>query len=318
MVLAHSAESFYELTLKGSELRAVEPLLGSRGQTPDFVRELWQVSWRENDPIDLYVVLPRGVKNPPVVLYLYGYPSETDRFKDDGYCKRVVAGGAAAVGFVSALTGHRAQYRPLKDTFIRKMPEAIASTAHDIQMILDFLQSRGDLDMSRVGIFGQGSGGAIAILTASVEPRLKVIDLLDPWADWPEWFANFPAIQQDVRADSLKPDFQKALEPLEPLHYLPQLKARKIRMQFDASVGEPKAVVDKLAAAAPATANVVRFPSSRDMYNANSNGRLFEWMAKQLDAHRPPLQELQPASATATPSKSETAAVPAAQAKSNP
>ena len=307
LTIERSVESFSELTLKGSKLQAEEPLLGSRGDTPDFVRELWQVSWRSNDPIDLWVILPRGVKNPPVVLYLYGYPTETNRFKNDAYCKRIVAGGAAAVGFVSALTGQRTEYRPPKDTLISKMPEALASTVHDVQMVLNFLEARGDLDMSRVGIFGQGSGGAIAILTASVEPRIKVLDLLDPWADWPEWFSGAPIVRPEDRAEYLKPDFQKPLELLEPLHFLLQLKSQKIRMQFDADVGEPKNAIDKLVAAAPASTHIVCFPSSRDMYNANSGGRLFAWMAKQLDAHPATIE--QPAS---------TAPAPAAAAKSNP
>ena len=285
LTVLRAIESYSELTLKGSDLHAVEPLLGSREKTPDFVRELWQLRWRPNDPIDLWVILPRGVKNPPVVLYLYGYPSETDRFRNSDYCRRITHGGVAAVGFVSAFTGHRTEYRPLNETFTKKLPEALVSTVHDIQMILDYLQTRGDLDMNHVGIFGQGSGGSIAILTAAVEPRLKVLDLLDPWGDWPAWFAGEPDFQPIERAEYLKPDFQKAIEPLDPLRSLPQLKSQKIRMQFDADTGEPKEAVDRIAAAAPGSAQVVRFPSSRDMYSANSGGRLFEWIATQLGAH---------------------------------
>ena len=302
MTLVHAVESFSELSLKGSELKAVEPLLGSRETTPEYVRELWQVRWRPNDPIDLWVIRPRGVKNPPVVLYLYGYPSDTARFRNAEYCKRIVHSGAAAVGFVSALTGHRTENRPLKDDFLTLMPEAVATTAHDIQMILDYLATRGDLDMNRVGIFGQGSGGAIALLTASVEPRLKVLDLLDPWGDWPQWFANTQGIRPSDRPDFLKPEYLKVLEPLEPLRVLPQLTTQQIRIQFDPGTGEAKEAVDKLAAAAPAQATVIRYPDSQLMYKANSNGRIFEWMAKQLDAHPAP-PETQPAATAADGSK---------------
>jgi acetyl esterase/lipase len=318
LTIARAIESFSDLTLKGSELHPVAPLLGSRETTPDFIRELWQVRWRPNDPIDLWVIRPRGVKNPPVVLYLYGYPSETARFRNIEYCKRVVRGGAAAVGFVSALTGHRTEFRPMKDNFLTLMPEAVASTVHDIQMILNYLETRGDLDMSRVGIFGQGSGGSIAILTASVEPRLKVLDLLDPWGDWPEWFAGEQGIRPIERAGYLKPEFQKPLEPLEPVHALPQLKSQKIRIQFDPGTGEAKAAVDKLAAAAPANAEVIRFPDSQMMYNANSNGRLFEWMAKQLDAHPAPPEMPKAAAVQAGPAKPDSAPAPSAAAKLNP
>ncbi len=58
------------------------------------------VQWRAGDPIDLYVVRPSGVAKPPVILFLYGYLSDTDRFRNDAWCKRVVEHGFAAVGFV--------------------------------------------------------------------------------------------------------------------------------------------------------------------------------------------------------------------------
>lgn len=305
MTVARARESFSELSLKDSHLVAAPPLLGSRETLPGFVRELWQVRWRPNDPIDLYVILPKGVKNPPVVLYMYGFPTDTDRFKNTAWCNRVVQGGAAAVGFVSALTGQRYNFRPFKENFISELPEALASSVHDVQMVLDYLATRGDLDMNRVGMFGQGSGGAIAILAASTEPRLKALDLLDPWGDWPEWFAAAPDVPRNERADYLKPNFQKPLEPLEPVHYLPQLKSQKIRIQFVDDEGEPKEVTARMRAAAPPSVNFVEFKTSRRMYDENSGGRLFEWIAAALGAHPAPAVQLGTNSpAAATPTKS--------------
>src|SRR5215471_60916 len=180
VVLAHTAESSSSLSLKGSDLHAQPPLLGGKAEGKTFVRELLRVQWRANDPIDLYVIRTRNVKKPPVVVFLYGFPSDTDRFKDDRYCERVTRGGAAAVGFVSAFTGQRAEHRSPNAWFVSELPEAVASTVHDVQMILNYLNSRGDLDMGRVGMFGQGSGGALAILAAAADSRLKVLDLPDP------------------------------------------------------------------------------------------------------------------------------------------
>jgi len=283
--LARTNESTSELTLKGSDLFSIEPLMGSREEFPTFTRELWQVAWRVNDPIYLWIILPHGVQTPPVVLYLYGYPSETDRFRNDAYDARITAGGAAAVGFVSALTGHRADHRPLNQTFISELPEALTMTVHDIPLILDVLEGMGKFDMKRVGFFGQGSGAAIALLAASVEPRIKALDLLDPWGAWPDWFASAPDVPSAQRADYLRPEFQKSVAELDPVLVLPNLKSRKIRIQFVADKGEPRAAVDRIAAAAPASATVVRFDTSLQMYKQNSNGRLFSWIATELDAH---------------------------------
>jgi hypothetical protein len=120
-----------------------------------------------------------------VILYLYGYPTDTDIFKNDDCDALVTRDGFAAVGFVSALTGHRYRNRPMKEWFLSELQESVATSAHDVQMVLNYLASRGDLDMNRVGMFAQGSGASIAILATAVDPRIKVLEALDPWGDWP-------------------------------------------------------------------------------------------------------------------------------------
>lgn len=284
LVVARAQESFSNLTLEGSALKAEEPVFGSREEKPGFIRELWQLKWRPNDPIDLYIILPRNVEKPPVVLYLYGFPSDTDRFKDDRYCERVTQNGAAAIGFVSALTGQRYTNRPFKDWFISELPESLASTVHDVQMILNQLKTRQDLDLTRIAIFGQGSGAAIAILAASVDTRLQAVDLLDPWGDWPDWFEKASQFPETERATYLKPEFQRRLEPLEPCKFLSSLKDRELRIQFVEENREPGLAVKKLEAAAPANAEIHHFLTGRDLYDAYSGGRLFSWTAAQLHA----------------------------------
>ena len=282
VVLAHATESFSSLSLKDSNLHPDPPIMGGKAETKTFVRELLRVQWRPNDPIDLYVIHPVGPKKPPVVLYLYGFPSDSDRFKDDRYCERVTRGGAAAVGFVSAFTGQRNEYRPPKNWFVSELPEAVATTVHDVQMILNYLDSRGDLDMSRVGMLGQGSGGAIAILAAAADSRLRALDLLDPWGDWPDWLATASIVPAEERANYLKPDFLKRLEPLEPVHFLPELKSRNLRIQFVDEYGEPKAAVHKLEVAAPSAATVRHYPTALEFRNVTADGGLFTWIIHEL------------------------------------
>jgi len=282
VVLARTAESFSSLSLKDSDLHAEPPLLGGKAEAKTFVRELLRVQWRANDPIDLYVIRPRNVQKPPVVLFLYGFPSDTDRFKDDRYCERVTRGGAAAVGFVSAFTGHRTEHLSPKHWFVSELPEAVAATVHDVQMILNYLDSRGDLDMRRVGMFGQGSGGAIAILAAAADSRLKVLDLLDPWGDWPDWLSGTPEVPNEQRSAYLQPDFLKRLRPLEPTSYLPQLKFRSLRVQFVDEYGEPKEAVRAIEAAVPSTAIVRHYSTALELRNVTADGGLFQWISVAL------------------------------------
>src|SRR6202012_1428982 len=116
----------------------------SKIDTPDFTRELVRVEWRVGDPIELYIVSPHCIAKPRTILYLYDYPSDTFRFMNANWCKFATQGGVAAVGFVSSLGGHRFHApRPMKEWFVSEMQEALATSTHDVQMVINYIQARG-------------------------------------------------------------------------------------------------------------------------------------------------------------------------------
>jgi hypothetical protein len=285
------ASDFHEdrnsISISTSTLEAAAPLLGETDDVPQnhFVRQLYQVQWRPMDPLDLYVIRPRGVAKPRVILYLYSYPEDTERFKNDAWCTRVTSGGYAAIGFVSALTGHRYHDRPMKKWFVSELQEALATSAHDVQMILNYLQMRNDLDLSNVGIFTVGSGGSIAILAAAADPRIKSLDLLNPWGDWTDWLAKSPFIPEEERAKYVTADFMAQVAPLDPIKWLPKLTTQEIRMrvvQDDSIV--PKICQEKMQQATPKTAEIIRYGDARALYEASAGGRTFDWIKERVQA----------------------------------
>jgi hypothetical protein len=278
-----TVEDWTSLSLAGSQFHAEKPVFGGKDESPKFTRELLQVKWRQGDPIDLYIIRPKDVDKPPVMLYLYSYPSETDRFRDDGYCERITNGGVAAVGFVSALTGHRYRNRPMKQWFVSELQEALASTLHDVQMILNYLSTRGEFDLSNVGMFGEGSGGSIAILSAAADARIQTIDVLDPWGDWPDWMAKSLIIPEEERPNYLKPEFLKKIAPLDPVAWLPKLKTQHVRIQqvMDDTT-TPRAAKGRIKAAAPASVQVVDYNDLKQFLASAGGGKIFLWSKAQL------------------------------------
>lgn len=269
--------------LGSSNLRPVRALIANVDDEPTYTVELIQVQWRFGDPLDLYVMKPKGVSKPPVILYLYGYPAGTDRFKDPTFQKAVTKDGFAAVGFVSALTGHRYHDRPMREWFLSELQECLATSAHDVQMVLDYLATRGDLDMHRVGMFTQGSGADIAILASAVDPRIKVLDTLDPWGDWPTWMADSPFVPEEERAQYIKPDFLKRVAILEPVDWLPKVQAKKVRLQdaiFEPIT--PKAVKEKLRSAVPARASVVIYKTPEEFNAVVRDQNDLKWIQHEL------------------------------------
>jgi hypothetical protein len=270
-------------SLSTSSLKPAQPLSASVNDYDTYTVELLQLQWRFGDPLDLYVMKPKGVKKPPVVLYLYGYPSDTERFKNESFQESVTKDGFAAVGFVSALTGHRYHDRPMKEWFISELQECLGKSAHDVQMVLDYLTTRNDLDMTRVGMFAQGSGASIAILTSVVDPRIKVLDTTDPWGDWPTWMATSPFVPEDERSDYVKPEFLKKAATMDPVDWLPKMQAKKFRLQ-DAifETNTPATCKAKLRAAVPVSGTVVIYKTPEEFNAVVRDKKALSWIQNEL------------------------------------
>jgi len=228
---------------------------------------------------------PKGIEKPPVILYLYGYPTETDVFKRTDYQELVTRNGVAAVGFVSALTGHRYHDRPMKEWFISELQESLATSAHDVQMVLNYLAERGDLDMNRVGMFAQGSGASIAILASGVDSRIKVLEAMDPWGDWPTWLQSSPLVPEDERPQYVKPEFLKKVAALDPVDWLPKTQARKFRLDdelFDKAT--PAAAQERLRRVVPAGSSVLLYKQMDEFKSAFQDGKNLEWIKHELQS----------------------------------
>jgi hypothetical protein len=250
---------------------------------PEYTMYLLRLQWRAGDPLDFYLLKPTGIKNPPVILNLYGYPTDTDPYKIDEFQKRLVKDGFAAVGFVSALTGHRYHDRPWSEWFVSELQESLGKSAHDVQMVLNYLEARGDVDMTHVGMFAQGSGATIAILASAVDPRIKVLDVLDPWGDWPVWLKDSSFVPEKERPSYLTPEFLKKAATLETLDWLPKVQARKFRFQ-QAMVEKltPQLAKDKMRAAVPAGATVVVYDTFEAFDSAFPYSTNLDWVKQQL------------------------------------
>jgi hypothetical protein len=134
-------------------------------------------------------------------------------------------------------------------------------------------------------MFGQGSGATIAILASAVDPRIKVLDVLDPWGDWPTWMATSPFVPQDERPDYVKPEFLKKVTTLETLDWLPKIQAKKFRFQqllFE--LDTPTPIKEKLRADVPAETTVVLYKNLDEFKMAFPYSTNLDWMKHELRA----------------------------------
>lgn len=288
--LRSTVEDWSEITLEKSELNPIDPVLGEFARMKTYTRARILVQWRDLDPIDLYVIKPVGVEKPPVILYLYSYEAATKQaFMNDGWCQRVTSGGFAAVAFVPALTEDRFRMRPMKEWFVSELQESLATTTHDVEMILNFLEKRNDFNMNRVGIFGVGSGATVGVLAAAADPRIKVLDLTNPWADWPMWLRTSSMVTPEERVNFLKPEFLGKVAPLDPIKWLPKLTTQTIRLQIiDQSIEQQKLAMDRLESVAPKNAKIAHFKTVAEHKGATvaAHGS-FQWIKDQIQPPAP-------------------------------
>jgi acetyl esterase/lipase len=267
----------------GLEPRA--PMVIATDERPEFSRQLVRLQWRMADPIDVWIMRPKTQDKLPVILYVYSYPNDPDQFRNDGWCTRATAGGFAAVGFTSALTGERYHFRPMKQWFVSELQESLGSSVHDVQLILNYLATLPDLDVGHVGIFGMGSGATIALLAAQADSRIKTVDALDPWGDWPDWLRESPAVPANERPKYMTQDFLKLVAPVDPVIYMPYLKTPSIRLQQTLTDPvTPKAVQERIAHASRSPAEVVKYANPEDHLKAWQSSGLSGWIKQQLRA----------------------------------
>jgi hypothetical protein len=284
-------EDWTKLSIKDLGLAPYTPLVDpGTVDRPQFTRKIVRLQWRSSDPIDIYISLPKDVKKPRVVLYLYGYPSDASRLTSDDWCAGAIKGGFAAVGFVSALTGERFHApRPMKSWFVSELQESLATSTHDVQMILNYLETRDDLNMDRVAMYAQGSGATIAILAASVDPRIQVLDLLNPWGDWSDWLKKSEWVPENERPDYLRPEFLEKVAGFDPVQVLPKLTTPVVRLQqVKDDRLTPTAAREKIAAALPHGAVLLQSNSWPEYMKAFKEQNLWGWAKEKLTGQPEP------------------------------
>ena len=141
-----------------------------------------------------YLELPVGGKPPyPCMLLLHGWSGGKDNWWEDG---NYISGGEArdallAKGyalFALDAQGHgdRIAENDYQVVNVYKEPgapprsnyttvrEVITQTVLDYRRGLDYLATRGDIDMQRIGLLGYSMGGFQAFALTAMEPRIKL------------------------------------------------------------------------------------------------------------------------------------------------
>lgn len=255
----------------------------TEGKNARYHTEHFRVIFRPGEPQELFVILPEGVKNPPIGLYMFSYPETVARFQSELWAQSAVGRGHAAIGFSSGVSGDGANRSLSRDEFLKELPKNLVQSSHDIQLVLNYLASRGDLNLDRVGVYGSGSGASAAILASAADSRIKVLDVFNPWGAWPEFFAKSSMAPAERRDSFVKPEFLQSVAGCDPVAWFAKSRARSVRIQ-DVRQQDwvPTGAQERIEDAAPAFAEVNQFEDYRILLEMQGSGMVFSWIQEQL------------------------------------
>jgi pimeloyl-ACP methyl ester carboxylesterase len=158
--------AFVLLSLASFWLAVRPPRIAIPLRPEDFRLTVEEVRVRADDGIELAAwLVPRG--GAPAVVLLHGYPAE----KAD----LLPLAAALAPRFTVLLVDQR--------YFGRSGGRATTigfRERRDLQRAIDFLGTRG---VTEVGVFGFSLGGAVALLAAAEDPRIRAVVAYAPFAD---------------------------------------------------------------------------------------------------------------------------------------
>jgi 2,6-dihydroxypseudooxynicotine hydrolase len=219
---------------------------------------------------------PAGVAKPPVVVMCMGLDSTKEEM--DSNESTFLARGMATLVFDGPGQGE-GEY----DFAIRGDYEAV------VKAVLDFLETRSDVDASRAGVWGVSLGGYYAPRAAAFEKRIKACIALSGPFEWVEFFDRLPELTRHtfrVRSRSRTDDDARRHAATLTLKDV----ARNITCPLFVVAGKQDGIVpwqegERLAAAA--SGPVVRCFIEDGNHVANNRvyryrSQSADWMARQL------------------------------------
>lgn len=179
-------------------------------------------------------VLPRGDKEirRPCVMLLHGHPGNRKDYRP--HWNRFIDIGLAL--FIPDAWGHGERTRENQAEFFGIYPyetrNMLIQSVIDYRRGIDFLQSRPEIDGSRIGMMGVSMGGILGSLLAGADDRVRAPIIVVAGADWKTMFAT-SVLPEVVRArkalsrEEIEFGF-RAMDPVDPRHWIGKISPRPV------------------------------------------------------------------------------------------
>ncbi len=186
-----------------------------------------------NEMVPGLLVLPKREGKVPCIIFLHGYGGSKDDVR--GAAGLVAREGYAIMAIDAEYHGERKEEgKELYSPDINDSVRGIIQTIIDLRRAVDYLETRPEIDMERIGYVGGSMGGILGAIFIGVEPRIKAAALIVAGGNMSLMIRESqhyttPAIREYLQREGITyEDLQKILDPVDPLNFIGYFAPRPV------------------------------------------------------------------------------------------
>lgn len=224
----------------------------------------------------------------PVIILLHGYGGDKDDLIEAA--EPLAQRGYAAAAIDAQYHGERKEEgRNMYSADTEVTIEAFAQTVMDVRRLIDHLETREDVDATRIGLVGASMGALLGTIASGVEPRIDVPVLIVGGGNMTLLIGESQLSRVvEIRAelDEAGRSIQEEAEALlciDPLTFVGMISPRPLLMingRNDEIV--PVSTNEALYSAARDPKKIIWFDTGHDVPTEKSAMRAFFWFEKHL------------------------------------
>lgn len=180
--------------------------------------------------------VPKGDDKPfPCIIFLHGYGGE----KEDMIPLAALAADARYAVIAIDVQYHGERRRAgieLYSANMTRTKDGFIQTVIDARRALDYLETRQDIDPSKLALVGGSMGALIGAILVGVEPRLRACVLVVGGGNMTlmvqrSQHSALPAIREYLEANNISyRAVQEALDPIDPINFVDAISPRPLLM----------------------------------------------------------------------------------------
>lgn len=195
-----------------------------------------------------YTATPKQVDGPfPCVLLFHsGIGSKDVWWEEESFesgkllVDQLLAAGYAVLMLDAQYHGERTagnDFAPSITLGVNAYREQMLQTTIDYRIALDYLSTRADIDMGRIGAFGTSVGANMILTLSTVDPRLKTMVICSTIMEHPH-FSNTLSVFDPIQAMPAHPEAQVLIQVGKTDGFSPREKVDRIFEQISTAQKE--------------------------------------------------------------------------------